>query len=127
MSEDKKKQSYYYSGKEKSAREVKKGGQEEIAPYTAKEIEHDFNRLMNRIQRDFEDFWDTSFRFGRDVSSKARATIAPFTGFPSVDIEDQGKSYRLTVDLPGFKKEDVQVELTDEAVTINAKRARVED
>ncbi len=126
MSEDKKKMNYYYGGKEKTAKEIKKD-HEEITPYTSSDIERDFNRLMNRFQRDFEDFWGTSTRFGRDMTSKARASLAPFTGIPSVDIEDQGKAYHLTVDLPGFKKEDVQVELADDVVTISAKRSQVEN
>ncbi len=117
---------YYYGGKEKSAEEVKKGGSEEVIPYASRDMS-DFDKLLNRFQRDFEDFWGISSRFGKDMSSRARASMAPFTGMPSVDIEDQGKNYRLTVDLPGFKKEDVQVEVTDDAVTINAKRSQAED
>ena len=126
--QEKKKMNYYYGGKEKSAKEVKKANQDEIASYTAVDLQQDFNRLMNRFQRDFEYFWDTSWRIGRDMSHKAR-TITPFTGatLPSVDMEDQGKNYRLTVDLPGFKKEDVQVELEEDSVTINAKRSQVEE
>ncbi len=127
MSEEKKKMTYYYSGKEKSAREIKKQPQEEITIYTARDLERDFNRLMNRFEHDFEDFWGNSTKLGRVLSSKARESMAPFTGMPSVDIEDQGKNYRLTVDLPGFKKEDVQVELTDDFVTVSAKRVKSED
>lgn len=126
MSEEKKKMTYYYGGKEKTAREIKKP-HEEITLYTARDLERDFNRLMNRFERDFEDFWGTSTKLGRDLTAKARTSMTPFTGMPSVDIEDQGKSYRLTVDLPGFKKEDVQVELTDDAVTVNAKHTQSED
>lgn len=118
---------YYYGGKEKTAQEVKKG-HEDITPYTSKDMQRDFNRLMTRFQRDFEDFWDTSSKFGRDMTSRARASIAPLTAMmPSVDLEDQGKNYRLTVELPGFKKEDVQVELNEDSVTINAKRTHIED
>jgi HSP20 family protein len=127
LSEDKKKMNYYYGGKEKSAEEIKKGSQEEITPYTSRDMMRDFDRLIDRFHRDFEDFWDTSIRFGRDMTSKDRASIIPFTGMPSIDIEDQGSNYRLTVDLPGFKKEDVQVEVTDDAVTVNAKRTYAED
>lgn len=120
---------YYYDGKEKSAEEVKKTSQDtNMIPYTAWDIQQDFNRMMNRFQRDFEDFWGTSSRVSRDVTRRARA-MTPFSGatMPSVDIEDQGKNYRLTVDLPGFKKEDVQVELEEDEVTINAKRQQIED
>jgi len=117
---------YYYGGKEKTAREIKKP-HEEITLYTARDLERDFNRLMNRFERDFEDFWGTSTKLGRELSTKARDSMIAFTGMPSVDLEDQGKSYRLTVDLPGFKKEDVQVELTDDSVIVNAKHTKTEE
>lgn len=116
---------YYYGGKEKSAEEVKKSSQGNIMPYTVWDIQQDFNRMMNRFQRDFEDFWGTS----RDMTRRARTSLMPSSGatMPSIDVEDQGKNYRLTVDLPGFRKEDVQVELEEDEVTINARRQQVED
>jgi HSP20 family protein len=46
---------------------------------------------------------------------------------PSVDLEDQGKDYKLTVDLPGFNKEDVDIEVTEDAVTIQAKKTVSEE
>ena len=120
-----KKKANYYSAKEKPAREIRK--RPEIVPYTSRDMLRDFDDLMNRFEHDFEDFWDASTLFGRDTSSKTRTSIMPFTGLPSVDIEDQGKNYCLTVDLPGFKKDDVQVEVTEDTVTINAKRSHAED
>ncbi len=128
LSEDKKKRAYYYGGKEKSAGEIKKADQE-IEHYRTIDIQREFNRLMDSFLRDFEDFWDTSWRFGRDMRSRARSSIAPFTAsmFPSVDLEDQGKAFHLTVDLPGFKKEEVDVEVEEDAVTVSAKRSTSED
>lgn len=129
LSDDKKKM-IYYDGKEKSADEIQRENEDEdIVPYTSKDIHRDFNRLLNRFQRDFEDFWGTSSRVSRNVTSKARASIAPFTGLgiPSVDLEDQGKNYRLTAELPGFKKEDIQIDLSEDVVTINAKKTQTED
>ena len=120
---------YYYGGKEKSAEEVKKGSQEEIVPYTAWDVQQDFNRLMNRFQRDFEDFWGTSSRIGRDMTRRARSLLRRLLGLRCrrLTLKDQGKNYRLTVDLPGFKKEDVQVELEEDSVTINAERSTGEE
>jgi len=39
---------------------------------------------------------------------------------PSVDIEDQGKAFVLTIDLPGFRKADVTLEVTKDCVVIQA-------
>ncbi len=38
-----------------------------------------------------------------------------------VDVEDKGDRYELTADLPGVRKEDVQVELQEGVLTISAK------
>ncbi len=120
MTEDKKKMNYYYGGKEKRAGEIRKGS-EEIAPYPSREFQLDFDRLMRRFEREFDDFWAPPSRFMR--------SMMPWREFqtPSVDLEDQGKEYHLTVDLPGFKKEDVNVEVTDDSVIVSAKRTRIAD
>ncbi len=114
MSEDKKKMNYYYVGKERRAEDVRKGS--EIAPYSSKDIEVGFDRLMRRFEREFEDFWGPPSRMGRWMMPSAE------TKMPSVDLEDQGRDYRLVVDLPGFKKEDVNVLVTDDSVIVDAKR-----
>ena len=38
------------------------------------------------------------------------------------DIQDKGDSYLLEADLPGFKKEDIHVDLDGETMTIRAER-----
>ena len=38
------------------------------------------------------------------------------------DIQDKGDSYLLQADLPGFKKEDIHVDLDGETMTIRAER-----
>ena len=44
------------------------------------------------------------------------------TGAISTDIHDDGKAYILEADLPGFKKEDISVDVTDGCLTISAER-----
>lgn len=54
----------------------------------------------------------------------------PFGGFfteyhPSLfrtDIRDMGESYLLFADLPGFCKEDIRLEVTEELLTVRAER-----
>lgn len=38
------------------------------------------------------------------------------------DIRDNGKEYELLADLPGFRKEDINIELDDNCLTIQAER-----
>ena len=40
----------------------------------------------------------------------------------STDIKDNGDSYTLEADLPGVKKDDIKLDLTDNVLTINAER-----
>jgi HSP20 family protein len=37
-----------------------------------------------------------------------------------VDLEDRGKDFLLTAELPGFKKEDVDVQISEDSVEIKA-------
>ncbi len=46
---------------------------------------------------------------------------------PSVDVEDRGKDFRLTVDLPGFSKENVEIEVSDDSVVIHAEKTAAEE
>ncbi len=42
---------------------------------------------------------------------------------PLVDLEDRGRDFCLTVEVPGFKKEEIQIEVEDNAVDIRGSRA----
>ena len=61
MSEEKKKMYYYYAGKEKKAGELKKR-EAEMAPYS---VQREFDRMMERFQREFDDMWRGSMRMRR--------------------------------------------------------------
>ena len=121
MSEDKKKMYYYYGGKEKKAGEVRKGA---IAPY-----DRDMDMMMDRFQRQFDDFLATPPMWKRWMRRQGGLPMMPFRHMtmPSVDIEDRGKDYRVTADLPGFSKEDVNIEVSDDSVMIHAKKSVAEE
>lgn len=59
--------------------------------------------------REMEDL-ERSF-FGQDALASFRT-----------DIEDAGDSFVLTADLPGFKKEDIHVDVEDDQLVISAQR-----
>jgi HSP20 family protein len=128
LAEEKKKMYYYYGGKEKKAAEAKKEAEREIAPYSLGDLQRDFDKMIERFQHEFEDFWAPP-RWRHEMRWRYRHPMMPFreTVLPSVDLEDQGKQYRLTVDLPGFKKEDVDVEVADDSVTVHAKKTQSEE
>ena len=127
MSEEKKKRYYYYKDNEKKASEVRKE-ERGITPYSFREGQRDFDRMMERFQREFDDFWEIPSRWRHGIRWRHRFPMMPFAGtmMPCVDMEDRGKDFHLTVDLPGFIKENVEIEVNDESVTIHAKRIESE-
>jgi len=70
----------------------------ELIPYSTR-------RLLNHPFADFDDdFWSDTVRGIR------------------ADVTDNGDSYTLESDLPGFKKEDIKIDLEDDMMTISAER-----
>jgi len=63
-----------------------------------------FNNVFNSFRSDFEDLlfpspWTSIF------------PIIPQTRTPLVDLEDQGKNFLLKAEMPGFKKEDIEIDV----------------
>ena len=66
-----------------------------------------YNRSLNSLFDDFE----------RSFFSGDRRELPTFR----TDIQDKGDHYLLEADLPGFKKEDIDLHLEDGVLTITAK------
>lgn len=71
----------------------------------------------------FDDFFDG---FARPARSVARYST-PTTSIMRTDIKEKEDGYELDIDLPGYKKEDVQAELKDGYLTITAKTQKDND
>lgn len=66
-------------------------------------------REMEQLERHF--FGDPFFG--------DRSTCMPSFG---TDITDEGDSYKLTADLPGFEKDDIKIDIEDNTLTLSAER-----
>lgn len=66
--------------------------------------------------KDFFDFGNDFFNFGNEYFKNAE--LANF----KTDIKDIGSSYEIEADLPGFNKEDINIDVDDNYLTINAQR-----
>ena len=117
---------YYYGGKEKRASEIRKKNETEMAPYSA---EQDFERLMERFEKEFGDFWEMPPRLRQWIRMRSGLTMIPFRemNMPNVDVEDRGNDFKVTADLPGFSKEDVNIDVAEDAVIIQAKKTQAEE
>jgi HSP20 family protein len=95
-----------------------------LAPYDYVDPWRDFDRTFERFRTDLDvPFWSmrpfSRIQFPRMFSTWETA--------PRVDLEDRGKDYLLTAELPGFKKEDIDLEITRDGVEIKAERSWKKD
>ena len=72
--------------------------------------------MMLMPRRDFDLFGDDFFRDDFFKSEK--------NNLMKTDIKETENSYILDIDLPGYKKEDIKVDITDGYLTINAKTSQ---
>ena len=71
---------------------------------------------MLPFDRSDSNVFDTFDNFARDFFRKSNADLPAFR----TDIRDTGDSYVLEAELPGFKKEDIALDLKDGILTITA-------
>ncbi|MDD2980099.1 MAG: Hsp20/alpha crystallin family protein [Hespellia sp.] len=73
-----------------------------------------------------DDLFNDFFRspFGRRDFGLSNSSL---TGGMSTDVQEFEDKYQLDLELPGYKKEDIQAELRDGYLTINAKHEENKD
>ena len=71
---------------------------------------------LNRIQSRINDLFDETF--GR----RAHQSAATGLWYPPVDILESNDSYLIRAELPGMKKEDVNLEVKDGTLTLSGER-----
>lgn len=71
---------------------------------------------MLPFDRSDNNLFDTFDNFARDFFRRSNTDLPAFR----TDIRDTGDSYILEAELPGFKKEDISLDLKDGILTITA-------
>ena len=74
----------------------------------------DLMGLQRQMDHAFDDFWDPRSEW------PALAGKPAFT--PSCDVQKVGNQYQMSFDLPGVKKEDIQIEVHDGVLTVSGER-----
>ena len=82
-----------------------------LAPTVPSDLYQAFDDTFERFRSDFEDvifpsFWDKAM------------TLLPETRIPAIDLEDNEKDYRMKAEMPGFKKEDIEIDVSDTSVVV---------
>jgi len=70
-----------------------------------------FQKKMNRL---FKEFWGGKVKIPKDIRLRE----------PLVDIEDKKNEYVATVELPGMKNKDIEVNVEGNLVQIKAERKK---
>ena len=73
-----------------------------------------FDDMFDSFRQDFEDLLFPS------LLTKSYP-IVPETRAPLVDLEDRGEDYMLKAEMPGFKKENIEIEVQEDSVEITGR------
>lgn len=73
----------------------------------------------------FDDWFE--FPFDRELRTHGHPQRKHESYLMRTDIKDNGDSYEISTDLPGFSKQDVKVQLQDGFLTVSAERTLNED
>lgn len=79
------------------------------------------DRLADEVESAFDDFGLVAPRFGRRwLANPWRAHNAIWA--PDIEVSQRDNELIVRADLPGMKKEDVSINLTDDEITISGER-----
>jgi HSP20 family protein len=84
----------------------------DVVPVAPSDLYRAFDDTFERFRTDFEDLFFPS-------TWASPLSLMPETRVPTVDLEDQGKDYLLKAEMPGFKKENIEIEVQDNTVIIS--------
>jgi len=86
----------------------------EIIQRRPAELWSEIDRLFDRFRSNFDElFWGPS-----------STMISPFSDIrtPTMDVADLGNRYEMTLEMPGISKDNIDIQVTPNAVEISAKQ-----
>ncbi len=81
------------------------------APFTG-----NFDQLFDRMMRNWH------FNWPDHVPANEPRALRVFDHVPKVEVKENGKSYNVTVELPGLDEKDVKVQVEDDVLTISGEK-----
>ena len=73
----------------------------------------DFDRYFNRMMRGWPFGWPEL------ASSSEPRSLRAFEHVPNVEVKENGKTYTVSVELPGLDEKDVKASVEDDVLTIS--------
>ena len=118
------------AGSERESREVARSSREGRWP--SRSGGRDFGYfgpfgLMRQLSRDMDRFMDTFFggRFGSSFGEmpwRGEDWSAPTVWAPRIDVQRRDDAVVVRADLPGVRKEDVQIDIDEDALILSGQR-----
>ena len=87
-----------------------------LTPSASTPFGSDFDQLFNRMVR----AW--SFGFLEPAHNGQPRALSAFEHAPKVEVQENGKTYTITVELPGVEQKDVKVLVEDDVLTISGEK-----
>ena len=91
----------------------------------------EFSRMEREMRRWFDELWGIKERVEGKLPSPERAGLPmgrrELVGTPPVDLIDRGDSLVLRSEMPGVKKENLKVSVTEDEVSISGKVERTRE
>jgi len=88
----------------------------------------EISRLEREMGRMFDEFWGTEGRGLKRLPFPKKAEVPvereELVGTPPADLIDKEDSLLLKSEMPGARKEDIKISVTDEEVTLSGKVER---
>src|SRR5437764_599847 len=78
-------------------------------------------REMNRVFDSFAAPFDLFPRRASDIAPVLEADLE-MTWTPTVNVEDRGSDYRITVEAPGVEKNDLEITTDENGITIRGQK-----
>src|SRR3989337_1311081 len=87
-----------------------------IEPFRSSDIWLEFDKAFERFRRDFENV----LRPHERVLGQAFPSLADMeTNIPYIDLEDKGDRFILSAEAPGFKKDELDINICGNSVEIS--------
>jgi HSP20 family protein len=80
------------------------------------------NRMVDEMDRTFDRLFSDFGMTRRFGTMRAGSSAGTALWTPRVEASQQGDRFLVRAELPGVKKDDVQVEVSDQAITIHGER-----
>ncbi len=87
-----------------------------IEPHRESEIWMDFDRAFERFRRDFE---RTLWPHEHSLMQGMPSMLDIETSIPYIDLEDKGDHFVLSAEAPGFKKDEIDINICGNSVEIS--------